>query len=141
MLRGVRRRDRPDRAKDLELLVADRVRVERDRRLHADEGDQLQEMVLDDVAQGPGLFVVRGTLLDAERLRDGDLDVVDVLPVPDRLEDPVREPKHQDVLHRLLAEVVIDAEDLILAEDLVHDAGELRRRREVVTERLLDHDA
>ena len=38
----------------------------------------------------PGLLVERAALLDADRLGDGDLDVVDVAPVPERLEDPVR---------------------------------------------------
>jgi hypothetical protein len=37
--------------------------------------------------------------------------VIDEVPVPDRLEDPVREPEDEDVLDRLLAEVVVDAED------------------------------
>ena len=61
----------------------------------------------------PGLLVERAAALDADRLGDGDLDVVDELAVPDRLEDAVGEPQHQQVLHRLLAEVVVDAEDLL----------------------------
>ena len=66
----------------------------------------------------PGLLVEAGAPLDAELLGDRDLHVVDELAVPDRLEDAVREPKRQDVLHRLLAEVVVDAEDLALVEVL-----------------------
>ena len=53
-----------------------------------------------------------------DRLGDGDLDVVDELAVPDRLEDAVREPQRQHVLDRLLAEVVVDPEDLVLGEVL-----------------------
>ena len=98
-------------------------------------------MVLHDVAHRAGVLVVIGALLDAERLGDGDLHVVDVLPVPDRLEDTVREAQHEDVLHGLLAEVVVDAEHLVLAEDLVHDPGELHRRGQVATEWLLHDDA
>ena len=66
----------------------------------------------------PALLVVAAAPLDAQRLGDGDLHVVDVAAVPDRLEDAVGEAEHHDVLHRLLAEVVVDAVDLLLAEDL-----------------------
>src|SRR5438045_7773621 len=95
-------------------------------------------MVLEDVADRPGLLVVAGTVLDPDRLGDGDLDVVDELPVPDRLEDAVREPQRQHVLDGLLAEVVVDTEDLVLFEVLLDRRVQLARRREVVPERLLD---
>src|SRR5256886_10588574 len=96
-------------------------------------------MVLDDVAHRARLLVVTGAFFYSDRLGDRDLHVVDVLPVPDRLEDPVREPHDEDVLNRLFAEVVIDTEDLILAEDRVEDLGKLARGLAVTTERLLDH--
>src|SRR5256885_8441875 len=41
----------------------------------------------------PGAFVVGAPPLDSHRFGDRDLDVVDVAPVPDRLEDPVRDRK------------------------------------------------
>ena len=69
-------------------------------------------MVLEDVADRAGLLVERRAALDPDRLGDRDLDVVDELAVPDRLEDAVREPQRQHVLDRLLAEVVVDPEDL-----------------------------
>ena len=46
------------------------------------------------------------------RLGHRDLHVVDVAAVPDRLEDPVAEPEDEQVLDGLLAQVVVDAEDL-----------------------------
>ena len=67
----------------------------------------------------PGLLVVGPALLDAERLGGGDLHVVDEAAVPDRLEDGVGEAQHQEILHRLLGEVVIDAVHLPLAEGVV----------------------
>jgi hypothetical protein len=66
--------------------------------------------------------------------------VVDVVAVPDRLEQGVGEPQCHQVLDRLLAEVVIDPEDLRLLEDLQQLRVEGARRREVVTERLFDDD-
>src|SRR5260221_589797 len=87
-----------------------------------------------------GLLVVRAALLDAEGLGDRDLHVVDVLAVPDRLEDAVREAQHEDVLDGLLAEVVVDAKDLVLRERALQLLVEADGAREVVAERLLDHD-
>ena len=73
-------------------------------------------MVRHHVAQRAGRVVEAAAVADAELLVDGDLHVVDVIAVPDRLEHAVGEAQHQDVLHRLLAEVVIDAVDLVLVE-------------------------
>ncbi len=98
-------------------------------------------MVLHDVAHRTDAVVVTGALFDPERLRSGDLDVVDVLARPDGLEDAVREAQHEDVLHRFLAQVVIDAEHLVFAEDLLNDARELHRALEIVAIRLLHDDA
>ena len=45
-----------------------------------------------------------------------DLDVGDVLAAPQRLEQRIAEAQREQVLHRGLAQVVVDAEDLLLAE-------------------------
>ena len=98
-------------------------------------------MVLHHVAQRPGGIVIAAARADAERLGDRDLHVVDEGGVPQRLVEDVAEAQHHQVLHRLLAEVVVDAKDLVLAEDradrLVHRAG----GGEVVADRLFDHHA
>ena len=54
---------------------------------------------------------------------------------------PLREAQHQDVLHRLLAEVVIDPVDLVLVHDLQQLGVERPCRGEVGAERLFDHEA
>ena len=112
----------------------------RGRRLHRHQADELEEVVLEDVARRAGLLVERAAVLDADRLGHGDLHVVDVAPVPERLEDAVAEAEDQQVADRLLAEVVVDAVDLRLAEDLADLAVEPLRRVQVVPERLLDDD-
>ena len=132
--------DRAERAQHLHLLVAHGLVVEGGRRLHRDEGEELQQVVLHDVAHRAGLFVVPGAFLDADRLGDRDLDMIDVLTVPEGLEDPVREAHDEDVLDRLFSEVVVDAEDLVLAEDLMDELGERARRLAIVAEGLLDDD-
>ena len=129
-----------DGAQHLDLLVAERVGLERRRRLHRDQAEELEQVVLEDVARGAGLLVERAAILDADRLGHRDLHVVDVAAVPERLEDAVAEPEDQQVADRLLAQVVVDAIDLRLAEDLADLAVEPLGRIEVVPERLLDDD-
>ena len=88
----------------------------------------------------PGLLVEATALPDRERLRHVDLDVLDVLPVPDGFEQTIGEPERQDGLRRLLPEEVIDTEHLILAERAVHDPVEVPGARQVGAERLFHDD-
>src|ERR1700720_4409853 len=64
-----------------------------------------------------------------------------MVTIPDRLEQAVGEAQHQNVLHRLLAQIMVDAKNLILAEDPEQLAIELPRRGEIGAERLFDNDA
>ncbi len=122
--------DRLHRPEDLELLVADRVRGERGRRLHRGERQHLHQVGDDHVAVSAGGLVELRAPLETEGLGDVDLHVVDEVAVPDRLEETVGEAEGQDVLGGLLAQEVVDAEDLRLVEDLVD--ARVERHREVV---------
>ena len=126
---------------DLDLFGADGSGVEGDGRLHGDEAEELHDVVLHDVAECAGGLVEGAAAFDADGFGGGDLDVVDVVAVPDVLEDAVGEAEDEDVLHGLLAEVVVDAEDLIFVEDLVDLVVEGAGGFEVVAEGLLDDDA
>ena len=112
-----------------------------DRRFHGRDHQQLQQMILEHVADDAGRVVVAGAAADVDFLGHGDLHVVDVVAIPDRLEDRVGEPQHEQVLNRFFAEVVIDAVDLLFAEDGVDDLVELAGRREIGAERLFDDHA
>jgi len=70
-------------------------------------------VILDDVAQRAGFVIVAAARADADCLRDGDLDVIDVVAVPQRLKDRVGEPEHSDILDGLFAKIVIDAVNLV----------------------------
>ena len=120
--------ERLNRQQRIHLAVPDTLGRECDRRLHRDQRQQLHQVVLDHVAQCAGTFVVRGTALDTDRLRRRDLHVIDVPPVPDRLEHAVRETEHHQVLDGLLPEVVIDPEDLFLVEVAMDEAVQRRGR-------------
>jgi hypothetical protein len=66
--------------------------------------------------------------------------VVDRLAAPGPLDHRVRKPEDEDVLHRLLAHVMVDPKYPPLVKDLAHNSTELPRARQVVTDRLLEHD-
>ena len=113
--------------------------IETRRRLHRDQRHQLEQMVRHHVAQRAGRVVEAAAMADAELFVHGDLDVIDMVAIPDRLEHAVGEAQHQDVLHRLLAEIMIDPVDLVLVHDLQQLAIQRARGREVGAERLFDH--
>ena len=99
-------------------------------------------MILHHVAQGAGV-IVEGAApsLHADRFRDGDLHVIHMFAVEERLEDGVAEAKRQQVLHRFLAEIMVDPVDLIGPKKAQEVAVEGQRAGKVVAERLFDDDA
>ena len=116
----------PDGGEDLFLLGAQVVGVEGNRFLHRGQRQELQQVVLDDVAGRADAVVVACPAAGADVLGHGDLDVVHVVRVPQRLEELVGEAQRQDVLHRLLAQVVVDPEDRVRREDRLDDVVQLR---------------
>ena len=130
-----------DPAQHLDLLVAHLLRGEVDGRLHRDVAQQLEHVVLNEVAQRADRVVVLGARADADVFGRGDLHLLDVVAVPPGLEHAVGEAERQQVLDRLLAEVVVDPVDLGLVEHRQQLAVELLRARQGGAERLLDHDA
>ena len=140
ILQRAPRRDRAYGLDDLGLLGADRVGIEGDRRLHGRQRQQLEHVVGHHVAQRAGLLVELAAPLDADGLRRGDLDMVDVLAVPQRLEQAVGEAQRHDVLHRFLAEEMVHPVDLMLLQRLQDLGIERLGRWQIMPERLLDHD-
>ena len=98
-------------------------------------------MVRHHVAQRAGRLVKSGAPLDADGFGDRDLHMVDVVAVPDRLEDAVGKAQHHDVLDRLLAEEMIHPIDLRLRQHLEDPRIQRAGRGEIVAERLFDDDA
>src|SRR5690606_18327779 len=66
---------------------------------------------------------------------------IDVVTVPDRLDDRVSEAEHEQVLHRVLAEEMIDAINLILVVVAMQLGVQRSRALEIVAEGFLDDDA
>ncbi|WP_341360948.1 hypothetical protein V5H98_07640 [Georgenia sp. M64] len=104
----------------------DRLRVAQvGRRVHRGLAGDV-EQVRDQHVQGDtGCLIEGGSIGDVERLGDVDLDLLDAPGVPLGPEEPVREAEGVDGLHGLLAEEVVDAEDLALGQELPDGGVEL----------------
>ena len=85
---------RRDGLQHAHLLVADVRAVQRERLLHADQRDDLEKVVLHHVADDAVMIEVPAAAVHTQRFFEDDLDVVDVVAVPDRAENHVREPSH-----------------------------------------------
>src|SRR5687767_2207645 len=97
-------------------------------------------MVRHHVAQGSGVVEVPAPALHANALGIGDLHMVDIAAIPERLENGIVKAEDQDVLYRLFAEVVIDAVDLVFLEHALDIAVQRLGGVQVVSKWLLDHD-
>jgi hypothetical protein len=86
------------------------------------------------------LIVERTAPLHAEVLGHRDLHAFDVLALPERLEHRVAEPREEQVVNRLLSEVVVDAEDALLIKRAKQNAVEPLRRGEIRAERFFHND-
>src|SRR5215813_9530063 len=96
-------------------------------------------MVWHHVAQCTGALIECTPALDSNCLRHRDLDVIDMLTVPQRLEHAVGEAQRHDVLDCFLTEEMIDPVDLILPEYFQYLGIERSSRGQIMAERLLDH--
>src|SRR5205814_9831360 len=65
---------------------------------------------------------------DPQRFGGRDLDVIDIMRVPKRRENRVRESKDQNVLRSFLAEKMVDPVSLFFGEGITDDAVEFARR-------------
>ena len=92
------------------------------------------------VLECAGRLVEADPVVHAQGLGDVDLHVIDVVTVPDRLEEAVGETEGQYVLGRLLAQEVVDPEDLFLVEEPVDQVVEGPSAGQVGAEGLLHDD-
>src|SRR6185369_15247958 len=97
-------------------------------------------MVLHHVANSSGLVIKRGAALDAEVFGHGDLHAFHIMAVPEGLEQRIGEAEEQHVVHRFLAEVMIDPKYSLFVESLEQDPVELLCGQEVGAEGLFHDD-
>ena len=98
-------------------------------------------MILDHVSQAAALFIITGAGTHAAILGHSNLHAFDEVSVPQRLENLVGEPHCQDVLDGFLAQVVVDAKDLVFVEHVYKFVVQFACRVEAATERFFDDDS
>ena len=98
-------------------------------------------MIGDHVAEGTRLFVKRSAILHSQCFSGSDLDVVDVIAVPDRLEHRVAKAEHHDVLNRFFAEIMVDAINRIFGKDMRHDVVQFLGALQIMAKRFLQNDS
>ena len=95
-------------------------------------------MVRHHVAQCADLFVKATAALGTYSFGRCDLDVVDMVAIPERLKNAVGKAQHQDILNRFFAEEVIDPIDLVFRQHPEDLGVKGLRRRKIVPKGLFD---
>src|SRR5262249_43746774 len=98
-------------------------------------------MILNHVADRAGLIIERPPALNSEVFRHGDLHTLDLIAVPERLEERIREAEEHHVMDGSFSQIMIDAEDVLLVESAEQNLVKCLRRGQVVAEGLFDDDA
>src|SRR3546814_7509693 len=92
-------------------------------------------MVLDHVLQRADAVIIGYAAFEPDGFGDGDLDMVDRLRVPQRLEQHVGEAQRAEILDRFLAEIMVAADDAVFGKG-VADLGVDFERSEAHTSAL-----
>src|SRR5438270_10598408 len=98
-------------AEYFDLFIADGVAIQPGGSLHRQKSYNLKHVVLDHIANGPGSVVKLTPPLDAELFSHRDLNTLDVIPIPDRLQKTIGEAKEQKIEDCRFTEVVVDPKD------------------------------
>jgi hypothetical protein len=97
-------------------------------------------VILDHIPQDPGGIVIAGPGPNAFGLRHGDWHMVNIVVVPDGFKARVGEAEDQHVLDRLFPQVVIDAVELLLTDDLEQLAIQRTCGHGIMPKRLFDNN-
>ncbi|MNO35632.1 hypothetical protein D3C76_256860 [compost metagenome] len=123
----------------LDLLVANAVGRQVAGRVHGNQAEQLQQVVLDHVTQLPGLVEIAPAPFDPDFLGHGDFHVGDGVLVPLGFKQAVGKAQGDQVLNGFLAQVMVDPVDPVFGKILRHRIIDPPRRRQVMADRLLQN--
>src|SRR6266436_361247 len=98
-------------------------------------------MILNHVADSARSIVESAPALNSKVFCHGDLHAFDMLAIPKRLQERVGKTEEEQVVHRPLSKVMVDAEDCLLVEGAEQNPVEVLRRGEVPAEWLFDDNA
>src|SRR5258708_7367407 len=95
-------------------------------------------MILDHIADGAGLIIEGPSALDAEILCHRYLHALDIVAIPECFHKRICEAEGDHVIHRPLAQIVVDPENCTFIELSEKDSIEVLRRSQVMPERFFD---
>ena len=95
-------------------------------------------MVLHNIANDTKLVKVSSSAFRPKWFLESNLNVIDMVPVPGSTQERVSKTQDQNILDHLLAQVVVDAEQLILFPIRLEGLLELAGASEVFAEGLLN---
>ena len=98
-------------------------------------------MILNHIPQRARLVVVARPCTNAKLFGNADLNGIDPVTIPERLEDGVTEAEDQQVLHGLFSQVVVDPVDLVFSEIFADETDKLTGGCPVIAERFFDYDS
>src|ERR1700722_3142748 len=134
-------RQRRHTLQDFDPLIAQAFNAKRRRRLHGDVAEYLQQMVLHHITHGSYRVVKAAPVQYIELLGHGDLNALHIEAVPDRLQEGISKAKEDHILHRVLAQVVIDTKDILFIKNGVDYFVQRNGRSQVIPKRLFDDHA
>ncbi len=138
---GMARRNRVQGLQHFQLFVAHRISGEAGRRLHRHQAEQLQQMILHHVAQGAGLVIITGPFLHPHGFSHRHLHMLNIAAMPQRLEQRIGKTQGHQVLHRLLAEIMVNTENLLFGKNRAHGIVDRIGRGQIMANRLFHHHA
>src|SRR5258705_11374489 len=98
-------------------------------------------MILNHIADCASLIIERASALNSKVLCHSNLYALDLIAVPERLKERILEAEKDHVMNRPLAEVMVDAEDVLLVESPEQNPIERLRRDKVVPEGFFNDNA
>src|SRR6185437_1590527 len=131
---------RRNAAEYFDLFIADGVAVEPGGHLHGQKSYDLKHVVFYHVADRTSLVVKLATTLNAKLFRHRDLDTLDVVAVPDRLQKTIGEAKNQQIEDRLFTKVVVDPKNSCFWKHRPKSSIQLLRGSKIVSEGFLHDD-
>ena len=108
---NVRRRDPRNCLEYFYFLIADGFAVISNRRLHCQVRNQLEKVILDDIPDSTSTFVETSPALNTEVFRHRNLPALDIVPIPERFHEGIRETEDQHVVYGFLPEIMINPEN------------------------------
>src|SRR2546426_3787427 len=108
---NVRRRDLRNCLEYLYFFIANGFAVIPNRRFHCQVRNQLEKVILDDIPDSASAFVETSPALNTEIFRHRNLYALDIVPIPERFHEGIRETEDQHVVNWLLPEIMINPEN------------------------------